>query len=55
MFNPIVHVYQVRSIIPENLVTLSLVVSEKTGGHEKTEIGHISATGSEFSKNKKNV
>lgn len=52
MFNPIVHVYQVRSIIPENFKSLSLVVSEKKGGHEKTEIGRIPATGSEFSKNK---
>ena len=41
-FNPIVHVYEVRPIIPENLVILSLVVSEKKGGHEKTEIGHMS-------------
>ena len=54
-FNPIVHVYEVRPIIPENLVTLSLVVSEKKGGHGKPEIGRFLATGSEFSKNEKIV
>ena len=34
-FNPIVHVNLVRSNIPEDLVTLPNIVSEKKGGHEK--------------------
>ena len=34
--------------ISENLVTLSLVVSEKEGGHEKTEIGCISRSNENF-------
>ena len=42
MFNPLTFVYLVRSIIPENFKSLSLVVSEKNGGHEKPEIGRIS-------------
>ena len=51
--NPIVHVYLVRSIIPKSLVALSYIVSEKKGGHEKTEIGRISRPEVNFQKIKK--
>ena len=39
-----------RSIIPENFKSLSLVVSEKNGGHEKPEIGRISRPEVNFTK-----
>ena len=39
-----------RSIIPENFKSLSLVVSEKNGGHEKPEIGRISRPEVNFEK-----
>ena len=42
-----------RSIIPESLVPLSCIVSEKKGGHEKTEIGRISRPEVNFQKRKK--
>ena len=42
-----------RSIIPENFKSLSLVVSEKKGGHEKPEIGRISRPEVNFQKIKK--
>ena len=42
-----------RSIIPENFKSLSLVVSEKKGGHEKQEIGRISRPEVNFPKIKK--
>ena len=41
MLNPLTFVYLVRSIIPENFKSLSLVVSEKKGGQEKPEIGRF--------------
>ena len=42
-----------RSIIPENFKSLSLVVSEKKGGHEKQVIGRISRPEVNFQKTKK--
>jgi hypothetical protein len=56
MLNPQSHIAIERSIIPENFMTLSLAVSEKTAGQNdflKTENRPYLPTGSEFSKNKK--
>ena len=56
MLNPQSHTAIERSIIPENFITLSFTVFEKTAGQNdflKTENRPYLPTGSEFSKNKK--
>ena len=50
MLNPLTFVFKVRSIIPENFKSLSLVVFEKNAGHEKPEIGRISPPEVNFTK-----
>ena len=52
-FNPVPHTYLVRSIIPENLVTLPFIVSEKTAGHRNLLFGHIGRPEVKFEKMKK--
>ena len=51
--NPLSHTYLVRSIIPENLVTLPFIVSEKTAGHRNLLFGHIGGPEVKFEKMKK--
>jgi hypothetical protein len=40
-FHPLSHTCLVRSIITENLVTLSFTVSEKNAGQQNQQFGHI--------------
>jgi hypothetical protein len=51
--NPLLHTYVVRSIIPENLVTLSFTVSEKNAGQRNLLFGHIGRPEVKFEKMKK--
>jgi hypothetical protein len=56
MLNPLSAIPIERSIIPENFMTLSLTIFEKTAGQNhflKTENRPYLPTGSEISKNKK--
>jgi hypothetical protein len=52
-FKPLLHIYLVRSIISENLVTLSFTVSEKNAGQRNLLFGHIGRLEVKFEKMKK--
>jgi hypothetical protein len=54
-FKPLLHLYLVQSIIPENLVTLSFTVSEKNAWQRNVLFGHIGRLEVKFEKMKKNM